>query len=766
MSSTAIELVLGKLPGHRRTGEAQWIAKCPAHEDSHASLSISVGTEQQALLKCHAGCPFDEVVRAMELSPTDLFPPKSTERRIVAEYPYTDENGAELFQAVRYEPKDFRQRHKGPNGDWVWKMNGVRRVPYHLPEVLSTAQAGGAMWVAEGEKDVETLRKLGLTATCNPMGAGKWSSDYTAYFKGASAAYVIPDADEAGRRHAEDVATSLLGVVPVVKVVPMPSGKDVTEWLAHGGTVDALGELASATPPLQPNATKPDVVLDWPEPTPLAAEAGPTFPADALPTKIGQFVHAVARARQVPLAMPAGVALGALSVAGARKAVVELSPDHHEPTNVYVGVVAQPGSRKSAVHEELTRPLKQFERTEAQRRAPEMRRLALQREQLEAERDKAKKEGDWALAQEKLERLEALPRVVEFRLLASDVTAQRLSSMLAEQCGRLGVLSAEPDAFSVMAGRWSNSTGPELDVFLKGHAGDTILVDRQGGRTEHVEGPALTLCLCAQPSAMQRLARVDGVLDRGVFARFLWVMPEDLRGTRDVRHVASVPASVRAEYDACISRMLELPAPVELEHVPTLRLCPGAQELWWTFSEEIERRLGRGGDLRDMSGWGEKLCGLVARLAGLFHLTEYGVAGTIAKTELMKAMDVGRWAIEHAKTAFGVAGLTPAMQAAQAILELLRLKGGDPNWVPTTRNVHQALKGSTRWAKADSLDPGFALLAEHGWLRFTAKASGPGRKSSPFAVHPILTASEFSKPPLGTDSEDSENEDGSQGSAP
>ncbi|MBI3877752.1 MAG: hypothetical protein HY300_17635, partial [Verrucomicrobia bacterium] len=119
-----------------------WTACCPAHEDRNASLSIGTGEGECILLKCHAGCSAEAVVAALGLKLADLFPPQAKEnqnvkRRIVAAYDYHDESGALLFQCVRFEPKTFKQRRPDPAkpGQWLWKLGGVRRVLYRLPEV-------------------------------------------------------------------------------------------------------------------------------------------------------------------------------------------------------------------------------------------------------------------------------------------------------------------------------------------------------------------------------------------------------------------------------------------------------------------------------------------------------------------------------------------------------------------------------------------------------------------------------------------------------
>src|SRR4029077_5492027 len=126
-----------------------------------------------------------------------------------------DENGELLFQVVRFEPKDFRQRR--PSGsDWVWNLDHTRRVLYRLPEVLPAA----FVLVCEGEKDCETARTLAIVATCNAGGAGKWREEYAESLRGKSIA-IVADADSPGRKHSQQVAESLFGAVESLKVLEM-----------------------------------------------------------------------------------------------------------------------------------------------------------------------------------------------------------------------------------------------------------------------------------------------------------------------------------------------------------------------------------------------------------------------------------------------------------------------------------------------------------------------------------------------------------------
>lgn len=240
--------------GCRGKGSA-W--QCPAHEDRTASLSLSEGRDGRALLKCHAGCELADVLDALGLTVADISPEREERRekgkaRIRAVYRYTDEAGALLYEVVRFEPKDFRQRRPDPNGKdgYAWNLNGTRRVLYRLPEVLETIRAGRPLFLVEGEKDADNLRAVGLRATTHAGGAKAWkASDYLESLRGGRVV-VIPDDDEPGREHGRAVAQSLRGVAAEVRVLNLgrPGVKDASDWLAAGGTREELESLAAEAP--------------------------------------------------------------------------------------------------------------------------------------------------------------------------------------------------------------------------------------------------------------------------------------------------------------------------------------------------------------------------------------------------------------------------------------------------------------------------------------------------------------------------------------
>lgn len=182
-------------------------------------------------------------------------PEPASRPRIVATYDYVDEAGELLFQVCRRTPKDFRQRRPDGNGGWIWKLEDTRRVPYRLPELLRAVN----VFIVEGEKDADRLRaEANVAATCNPGGAGKWLPEFAEHFLG-KIVYVVPDADEPGRKHAEAVCANLYGVADSVRVITLPGGKDVSEWFDAGGTAAELYALAEAAGVWEPkSAEEPD----------------------------------------------------------------------------------------------------------------------------------------------------------------------------------------------------------------------------------------------------------------------------------------------------------------------------------------------------------------------------------------------------------------------------------------------------------------------------------------------------------------------------
>ena len=262
--------ILSRLECVKKTADGH-IARCPGHDDNNPSLSVTEKPDR-TLAYCHAGCTPEAICAAIGIKTADLFSNEKPQRngsakpRLVATYDYRDESGKLLLQAVRFEPKDFRQRAPdatAPDG-WRWSTKDVRRVLYRLPEILRDVKRGLPIVVCEGEKDADALAKLGFSATCNLGGAGKWRTEYSETLRGAQV-FIVADKDEPGRAHAQAVAASLHGVASFVAVLELPDRngktvKDASDFISAGATAaDAQTEL-EASPEWKPQAAQLETV--------------------------------------------------------------------------------------------------------------------------------------------------------------------------------------------------------------------------------------------------------------------------------------------------------------------------------------------------------------------------------------------------------------------------------------------------------------------------------------------------------------------------
>ncbi|MGN7187255.1 AAA family ATPase [Microbacterium enclense] len=234
-----LQRVLNKLEDVSHQGGNQYKARCPAHDDDHASLSVSWGEKGKVIFNCHANCTYNDVAAALGLGKRDLEQPRTIE----ATYDYQDEDGVLVYQVVRYEPKSFTQRRPDPDhkGKWLNNMQGVDPLPFNLPALAEVVEHGdeeSQVWIVEGEKDclaIDTAWGNEVVTTCNHGGAGKWTDDHSAWLEGFKGSIVIvADNDDKptkpGQKHALAVHESILRVTGLsAEIVYSPFGKDAAD---------------------------------------------------------------------------------------------------------------------------------------------------------------------------------------------------------------------------------------------------------------------------------------------------------------------------------------------------------------------------------------------------------------------------------------------------------------------------------------------------------------------------------------------------------
>lgn len=245
---------LGLLQDVKQEKDSQYKAMCPGHADKKQSLSIKEA-DGKILLNCFAMCQLDDILEPLNLESKDLFlnghKLKAESRVIETVYRYTDANG-KPFETVRFNPKDFAQRQPDGKGGYLWNLNGIVPTLYHQDKLAKAIENNAGIFIVEGEKDADNQWRAGLIATTNPMGAGKWRDSYSETLRGADL-IIIPDRDQPGQKHAQQVAQSCYGKAKRIRVLELPgTGKDLTDWLEAGGNREQLDSLAAACPDWQP----------------------------------------------------------------------------------------------------------------------------------------------------------------------------------------------------------------------------------------------------------------------------------------------------------------------------------------------------------------------------------------------------------------------------------------------------------------------------------------------------------------------------------
>jgi putative DNA primase/helicase len=473
------------------------------------------------------------------------------------------------------------------------------------------------------------------------------------------------------------------------------------------------------------------------------------IPAAILPGWLGEFCGAVAEATQTPPGM--AVMTGLAAVAACVQGRFEVRPygnddGYREPLCLWTLTSLPPGSRKTAVVEAFTEPLMAVEKSRNDAMRSEIEQNRVTRAALEKRVDalikKASAEDDENLrnaAITEIARLrEEIPAEMSpLKLWCGNVTPERLQTLMVQQGGRIAVLTDEGGVLEIMAGMYSGGN-VDLDVFLKGHAGSPLRVDRQS-REAYLDSIVLTFGLCIQPDVVAQLAQGNKRRFRGagLLARFLWCIPENTVGKRDVSKRGRVPEHVTAAYRDGIKRLLAITT--EKPHV--LSFDPEALASWLAFAQAVEDRQGEHGEFHHIVDWTSKLPGAVARIAGLFHLVQhFDGRREIDDATMNSALDLAELLIDHAKAAFGAIGDDPATGDAKAVLKWIIEKVGQapaehcPKF--KQRDCHNQLQG--RFRTLERLDTAMKVLQARHIVSEPKKRAGTGRPSVVYYVNPSI----------------------------
>ncbi len=526
------------------------------------------------------------------------------------------------------------------------------------------------IYLAEGYATAVTIHEATGQAVAVSFGAGNLKSVAQSIMKKYPTARLVICADndrDADKNTGLMAATEAAQLVGALLAVPMfPTAVEGTDFndLAAAGLDVVRQQILSARAPSQVLPGTSPITIDWVEPYLFDVCKTPPVPSSALPSWLGKYAAALSRSLQTPEGMAVMMLLSCAATCLQKKYVVEVSDGYAEPLNLWTVTAIEPGSRKTAVVSAVTEPLILWEQEQAKLIAPKMEKIKTERE-INSNR-KAKLIAEASKMQDHVEREKIIQAISDLEkdnpkelicpvLWTGDVTPERLQNLLVEHDEKMSLLSDEAVIFYIMTGLYSEKGVVNLDIFLQAYSGSAGRADRTT-RMAHLSAPALTFGLLVQPAVISDLGGtgLKRLRGRGVLDRFLYCLPENTVGRRDVRNMTAVPEDLKKQYCEGIYRLLSIRPVYDLsgmEQPRRLKLDSTAHERWVKFSEKIELLLRDNNST--IKGWLSKLPGTVLRIAGNFYLIEHEISTAIIDDKTIKrACDLVSILIDHAKATF------------------------------------------------------------------------------------------------------------------
>jgi DNA primase len=805
---SAAKKLLSKLGSVKKT-KSGWSARCPAHEDRQASLSIAEGDGGRVLLKCHAGCDHKKIVAALGLVERDLF--DEAETRSPATQKSSTSKAAtpasKAYKSADEAQKAYERRLGKPTRSWTYRdpetldetgrvirwdrPDGKKEIrplslhadgwrlehmaePRPLYAVEFFREDADRVYVVEGEKCCQAMSfegGLGLASTTSSGGSNAASRTDWSPLAGREVV-ILPDADEAGRKYADEVAAILLDLDPpaVVRIVDLApdtdDGSDVADFVREelSGVSDpetheermtflrgVIEKQADETEPLKPKAatagTTPAAEKAKSKSQPV--EGYKPYLVDALPEPLSSFVTEAAAAIGCD---PAYVALPLLTVAGAAIGTtrrLELKAGYTVPAILWTVVVGESGTSKSPALRLVLDHVRLYER-----RLREEARVA--RLDYEDAQEVYKKElAAWRATKDagtdQPERpLEPRSR----RALVTETTVEALAVKLADNARGLLLARDELAGFFNGLDRYASKSGggsSDESFYLSAYNGEPHTVDRRTGDRREIYVPSAALWITGgiQPAILRRALGSER-RESGLLARLLLTAPPARPAKWSEEEVSPITRQV---LHGVLDRLYALQPEVDAEgHDEPRRLLldPDAKKAYVAWHDQ------HGEELAELTGdkaaaW-SKLRETAARLALIFHEVRVAggedVAANYVDAESMdRALRLVEWHKAETRRVYTILGQTDEEMAARQADDRLA------SWIDRhggTTSARDVLSGCHRWlATSDEVESALRRLIDAGrghWLDKPAGEKG-GRPTRLFVLNQTLPAKESKNPP-------------------
>jgi Protein of unknown function (DUF3987) len=633
---------------------------------------------------------------------------------IVATYDYTDEAGKLLFQCVRFNPKDFRQRQPDGKDGWTWNLEGVRRVLYRLAEVISAQ----LVCVPEGEKDCDSLRSLGFTATTNPMGAGKWRDEYSETLRGKDIVIFgdVEDENGEGERHTAQRIESLNGVAKSIKHVTLPDGfHDISAYIASlppARAAETIRKLIDETPEVDFKSGN-SVDVDEPEPAELPPSPTPYRPPPLtlLPSVLQEYVHTAAESLNVDVSFVLLPLLSSLGAAIGNTRSIILKRGFIQPPVIWTGIIGRSGTRKSPALEAGCFAVMEHER--------ELHRTNETAAQIDEEFQKGKG------------RKTAISTCV-----CDDLTIEALADRLVANPRGLLVRKDELSHWLASFDQYKNAKGSDVSRWLSLHTGVFVAVDRKKDDLHHrIWQPRVSITGGIQPKVFRRILTPD-YFERGLPARFLLGYPPFCQ---DKWSEATVPEDLREAVLQLLDALWSLaPETYDGQSRPKLlRLDVQAKAVFVDFYNACGTASIEAGE-HEEAAW-NKLTGYGARLALVGQMARDPDAEVVTGDTMQAACDLTRWFGNEAVRIYAELAETREQRELRELCEFVERRGGSVT-VRDAITYYWSLKNQPE--KAEQWFDQLVKAGRGKWEDF--RPSGGGR---PTRIFRLLQTSASAKPP-------------------
>lgn len=465
------------------------------------------------------------------------------------------------------------------------------------------------------------------------------------------------------------------------------------------------------------------------------------FPRHIFPDWLEEYIDQVSQSTQTPRDMAAMGAFTALSIASNKKFNINIFGDWSEPLNTYLLTLMPPSSKKSQVFNHMMNPISDFQKEFRDFMKPKIRenkdnleikekRIAsLKKRIIEPKKGDtvSELEEDLSYAREDLENTNIL---TEPTYIVDDVTPEVLAQLLEENDEKIGIVSAEGGLFTNIQGRYSDVTN--YDVYLSGHPGDRMSTHRLSREAVELEEPLISIGIFAQPSIIQSVPRE--LFDKGLMARFLYSLPNDNRGERQIRP-RQIDPQVKDKYYNNVRGLMGLNA-----NNISLTMSDTADSKVQLLQEEIELRQGVGEDLReneDIESWSGKIVGQLMRLAGLIHMSKtLTTSNYVVQPETIDAADrLKEYFISHMKKAFNISNADQSTADAEYLIgKILEMQ---EDGLVKRQKLWQSVK--RKFKNASHLDKTLKLLEDRSYIKVSyQKISEDTHKKTKFIlINPI-----------------------------